>query len=100
MNKTIASAIALMAIIGSVFGAYFYIDNKYALSQELKRTEQRLEGKIISDQLNSVQDRIWKIEDRYDNKIMDSTVKEEYRKLQQQKIDLNNDLNNINKSVK
>jgi len=75
--------ISLLTIIGICFGAYIYIENRYALSEEVKKIEQRLDYKITSDQIQSKQQRIWGLEDRYPNKSkMPETVKEEYRQLE------------------
>ena len=56
--------ISILTIVGIAFGAYFYIENRYALSDELKQVEKRLDYKILSDQHNSIQHRIWQIQDR------------------------------------
>jgi hypothetical protein len=65
---------------------------KYALAEELKQTNKRLDQKIMSDQLNNVQQRIWLLEDRNKGKKMDTTVSEEYRALQEQKRELTEQL--------
>jgi predicted mannosyl-3-phosphoglycerate phosphatase (HAD superfamily) len=79
---TLTNIVSFLAIVSFVFGGYFYLEKRYALAQDLKKVEQRLEYKIVNDRLNSIQERIWKIEDRFENKPMDETTKEEYRKLQ------------------
>jgi hypothetical protein len=98
MKEKLAVIGALIVIIGTCFGVYFFAENRYALSQEVKKDIQeikqtqekeskRLDYKILSDQLRSVQDRIWKIKDRYENKPpKDPTVKEELRELEGSKI--------------
>lgn len=77
--------IAVLTILGFTFGAYFYLDNRYALSEDVKSIEKRLDYKIASDQLQSVQERIWQIEDRFQGNKMDPTTKEEIRNLEMQK---------------
>jgi len=97
MSKLCTTTVSILAIIGTIFGVYFWIDNRYALSEELNKTNQRLDYKIKSDQLNSVQDRIWRYDDRYKKRDMDDAAVGEYRALQQQKEELNKDLNQIKK---
>lgn len=82
--KLVGSIIALCTLIGIVFGTYFWIDSRYALSEELKKTQQRLDYKIISDRANSLQERIWKIEDRCKGGKTDQTTAEELRSLKKQ----------------
>ena len=89
--------ITILTILGFAFGAYFYIENRYALSQELEKTKQRLEYKIVGDQIQSIQDRIWKIIDRFQKKEMDETTKEELRSLEVNKEKLNDKLKALEK---
>ena len=90
--------ISIFTIIGIAFGAYFYIDNRYALSQEVKKIEQRLDYKIIADQLQTKQERIWKISDRYpDSQKMPPAVKEEKRQLETDKVILEKKLEKLEK---
>ena len=95
MNKYLTTIISVLTIFGIIFGAYLYIDNRYALSEELNKVNQRLDYKIKSDQLNAVQQRIWNFDDRYQKKGMDNVTTNEYRALQQQKDELNKELTNI-----
>jgi len=92
--------LAILFILGAFFGAYQYIDNRYALSANLgatqkamERLEQRLDQKMLSDQLKSIQDRIWKIEDRCGKEPKDPTVREELRKLYEEKRQIEGELN-------
>jgi len=77
--------IGILVIIGVFFGAYQYQESRYAKCGELKAIEQRLDYKILTDQSQSIQQRIWTIEDRYKGKEMPDSVKEEYRKLLEDK---------------
>jgi hypothetical protein len=97
MKEKLAVIGALIILIGTCFSVYFYAENRYALSQELKQTQQRLEYKIISDQLHSVQDRIWKIQDRCGKDPADPTVNEELRKLEMDKIAIGDKLKEMEK---
>jgi len=85
MKEKITVIGGILAIIGVIFTAYFWIDGRYALSQELEKTKARLEYKILSDQFQAISDRIWKIKDRAGEKPKDPTVKEELRQLESDK---------------
>lgn len=84
-NGTIATIIALLTIIGICFSVYFYFERRYALAEDLKKVESRLDYKILSDRLQSIQDRIWKIIDRCSGKPTDVTINEELRELENKK---------------
>ena len=91
--KLLAAAITcLLTFAGIFYGFHEYLDDRYALAESLKQTQQRLDQKITSDQLNSVTQRIWLLEDRHRGKAMDKTVSEEYRSLQEQKKELSEQL--------
>jgi len=78
--------ISILTVVGIAFGAYFYIDNRYAQCEDVKKIERRLDYKIIADQLKSVQDRIWRLEDRNaKEKVIPKSVKEEQRQLEEDK---------------
>ena len=90
--KMLVAAIACLVTFGGfLVGLHNYME-RYALAEELKQTNKRLDQKIMSDQLNNVQQRIWTLEDRYKGKKMESSVSEEYRVLQEQKKQLNDEL--------
>lgn len=97
MKEKIATTIGILTIIGIVFGGYFWIENRYALSEELRKIEQRLDYKIISDQIQSIQDRIWKIIDRSGSRPKDAIIKEELRQLEEIKANLKMKLENLEK---
>lgn len=84
-GKLLKTIISLLTFVGIIFGAYFYIDNRYAKSEELKQTnksveevKKRFEYKITQDALEAAEQRTYRIETAYDNKKMPDTVKEEY----------------------
>jgi len=78
--------LGILGIVGIIFGAYFYIDNRYAQSEDLKQIERRLDYKIISDQLEFKDQRITVIRNRYpDLSKMPYTVKEEFERLEREK---------------
>lgn len=77
--------IAVGTLVAIAFGGYFYIEKRFALAEELDKVKNRLEYKIKSDQLLSIQDRIWRIEDRMEDAKPTPTEKEELRKLKEDK---------------
>jgi len=85
MNKTIKIITSLAGIVGLCFSIYFFVDERYALAAEMKKIEQRLEYKIIGDQYDKVQDRIWKLNDRLKGTNSDKPIIEEIRELELQK---------------
>ncbi len=90
VNTIIASACGLLVLLGAAFGSNAY----YAKSTDLKLVEMRLDRKILNDKISTAQDRIWKIEDRYEDKEIPDSVKEELRilkkKLEDDKLLLDN----------
>lgn len=98
MNKLTSSIIALCTVISFAFGTYFFIDSRYALADNVKQIEQRLDYKIKSDQLDQAQARSWNLEDRYKSvDKMPAAVKEEYRDLQDKKEKLKESLKSLEK---
>ena len=87
--------IALTTLVGTAFT----VDNRYAKDEQVKQVEQqvqkvekRLDKKILKDRANALQERIWKLEDRYEKKKMPKTVQEELRKLKIELVDIQKNL--------
>lgn len=106
LQKVIGIIIGIFTIVGIFFGAFKYIDGNYAkayqteeqikqTTKQIKMVENRLDYKITSDQVQSINQRMWQIEDRYERKQMPETVKEEYRKLQEDKKELQKKLDSL-----
>lgn len=84
--KTVQTIVALIVIIGStIIGAYLFIDDRYALAEDVKNVKARLEYKILSDQIDNIQQRIWKIEDRYHDVHISIEAADELRDLKYRK---------------
>ena len=98
MEKKLSLIITLATILSIAFGAYFFIDSRYALAESVKQVEQRLDYKITSDQANEIQNRLWKLDDRYGKpEKMPEAVKEEYRDLKEKKARLTDTLKSLEK---
>lgn len=87
----------LATIIGITWGAYSFLDSKYALAEEMKLIEKRLDIKILEDNISHLQNRIWSIEDRYQKRSMPDDMKIEYRRSLKEKEDLEKKLDTIYK---
>ena len=96
-NGILTALVSILTILGFAFASYFYVESTYAKGEEVQKIEQRLEYKIKSDQGKEIQQRLWLLEDRYEKKPMAETIKEEYRKLQEEKKSIDNDLNQLRK---
>ena len=97
--------IAILTIIGFVFGAYIFLDTRFAEEEKVEQIQfnvdqvgKRLDFKIVKDKFQAVQERIWNLEDRFggkDLKDADQTTKEEYRNLQIQQHELKGELKEL-----
>ena len=91
--------IATLTIISIVFGVYFWQEKTYAKNDRVELIAMRLEQKIVNDELSGIQERIWKLEDRFECvgeqeclKVMPQTEREEYRNLLEKKKKLEEEL--------
>ena len=82
-------------IVGActMVGTAFTIDNRYAkaidmdeVNEYVQQVDKRLEIKILKDRANAIQERMWKIEDRYGMDVTDMTKdkRDQYRKLKKE----------------
>lgn len=87
MKTTLSAIGGILLIIGVFFGVYKYIDDRYALAEELRLVSQRLEYKIKDDQRFSIQQEMRQIEERNIGKSIekwDSRDRLRYKDLQDQ----------------
>ena len=75
----ISTVVGLFAICGGLYS----LDATYARSEQLCKVEQRLDRKILSDDAMRLQQRIWRLKDRYGEE--DAEQLPEYREIQQQR---------------
>ena len=64
MKKT-GSIIGAILTIASLIGVAFAVDSHFAKAEELSYVSDRLEHKIISDRITDIDERLWKIESRW-----------------------------------
>lgn len=87
--------LGLLSLISSLFGGFFFLDGRYAkatdtkeIKEQTRKVEQRLENKIILDRVDKLQERIWKYQDRYGDRLekaKDKLIIEEYKKIQDER---------------
>lgn len=82
----------IIFVVATAFSVFFFNETRYADSALVEQVSLRLDQKIISDQLKSVQGRIWALEDRYRGNDMPTSVFEEYRALLEEKVKLKKQL--------
>lgn len=89
--------LAIMAILAASFGAYQHLE-RYALAEDLKKVEQRLDYKIISDQLEYKQQKMEQIEDRYKSvEKAPEVIQKDYKRLREEKNRLEKKLDALEK---
>ena len=89
LSTIISILIGLSVLIGAGISGTQY----FAKATDLQAVVVRLDRKILQDDYNWKQRRIWAIEDRWHGRQMPQTVREEYRKLK-------NDLRLIERKLK
>ena len=89
MNTLIAVAVGFCTMMGTAFT----IDSRYAkvgemseVNEYVQQVDERLELKILKDRADAIQERMWKIEDRYGMDIaeMPDDKRDQYRKLKKE----------------
>ena len=84
----VKSLCSVCVLIGIVFSAYFYLDGTYAKADKVELLALRLEQKIKQDRAQAVQERLWRIEDRYKvtncESLIDDTARQQCRELRRE----------------
>ena len=80
------TAIAVLVGLSTLLGTAFTIDSRYAKVDYVTQIDKRLELKILQDRANALQERMWKIEDRYGMEVSDmpEDKRDQYRKLKKE----------------
>jgi len=92
------AAVAVVASLIAIGGAFVAVDQRYAHAAEFKKLEMRLEQKILSDRSGQLQERMWKLEDRAD-KARKSVDTNEMRQLVKDKDEVDQKLKAINQNA-
>ena len=92
--KKISIILGLVISLTVIVGAAAKLDGRWAKTEQLVMVAQRLDQKIIQDRINAIQERLWRLEDKYGNIIanMISTVRDQYRRLLKEMKDLEKQL--------
>ena len=95
MNLKRISVISGVLISLSILtGTLFKLDSRWAKAGDVEQLAIRLEQKIQSDRADNIQERLWKLEDKfgYDVSKMPPTIRDQYRILQQERQEINRKL--------
>lgn len=93
--KKLSLVLGIILAFMSIGGSAYQIDKRFAKAEQVQQIEWRLDQKIIKDRVEALQERIWRLEDRYYNEKMPEEVKDEVRKLKHEKELLSNELNKL-----
>lgn len=101
VGLTIASGSVLVGGYQGVTWTHDKVQQIDQLATHVFLIAERLESKIQQDNLNAIQTRQWNLEDRYKGSIEKApqTVREEYRKLEAEKAELEKKLQEIEQQV-
>jgi hypothetical protein len=114
-KELMATILGIIGIISICFATFFWMENRYACAgdmvkamETIKKVADRLDQKMLVDQLGETQKRIYTIEDRYcpdkskpctEDK-MPQTVREEYRRLLKERTDLQKEIDTFKPAKK
>ena len=79
--KRLFTWLSILAGTVTLIGGLYAVDCHYAKADRLELVEQSLKQYIQQNRANWLQERLYMLEDRYYNKEMPLSVKEEYRRL-------------------
>lgn len=73
-----------------IVGAGAKLDRRWAKADQLVMVAQRLDQKIIQDRINAIQERLWHLENKYGNTVvnMPEAIRDQYRRLLKEMKDL------------
>ena len=83
MHK-ILSAVGMVGVaVSTMYGGMNWVEDRYARAPRVELLELRFEEKVLTDRAVAIQDRIWEIEDRYQDflAVAPVSVKEEHRQM-------------------
>jgi dsDNA-binding SOS-regulon protein len=80
----ILSAFGMVGVaVSTMYGGMNWVEDRYARAPRVELLELRFEEKVLTDRAVAIQDRIWEIEDRYQDflTVAPVSVKEEHRQM-------------------
>lgn len=101
-TKIVSFVTAGGTALATLFGGASFVDTRYAHQDNVVLIEMRLEQKILTDRANQLQQRIWKIEDRYGIDLFEAPgpIKEEYRQLKDEMADVDQEIGSVQQEYK
>ena len=107
--EKVSTLIAISIGVTTLVGTAFTVDTRYAKSNDVEEimvmvnnVDRRLEIKLKKDRCNSLQERMWKIEDRYgmDVSKMPGEKRDQYRELKKEFDELQLEIKELMKQPK
>lgn len=107
--KKVATIVGLIIGLCTIIGTVYKLDIRWHQATALAKVEQqvagvnaRLEIKICNDKLNNIQERMWKLKDRYGEDLDEfpQDAKDEYRRLEKEKEELEKKIKEIRAKIK
>lgn len=98
-KEILTIVMSLIAFASIIWGAQAYLYNNFASASEVQQLEKRLDVKILEDRLSNIQDRVWKIEDRYFEQRIPKETVEQMRILNNEKNKIEKELDILNKAT-
>lgn len=105
--KYITGIAGVLALVGMFFAAYFFIDERYALEKELRKSnlqieilDKRLQSKIIADSKDQIQNRIWTLEELLEKEPSRINYKNDIKELQMQKSKLEEQYKELREQIR
>lgn len=92
--KKISVTLGLIISLTVIVGAGAKLDRRWAKADQLVMVAQRLDQKIIQDRINAIQERLWRLEDKYGSIIanLPEIIRDQYRRLLKEIEDLEKQL--------
>lgn len=94
LKEFIIIVLAMVSFGGFIWGSQSYLEKRYALAEDVEKLSNRLDQKILEDRRDNIQQRIWKLEDKYSNEIPDD-IKDQYRQFQKELEELDKKLDKL-----
>lgn len=79
--KRVSVIIGVVLGLSTMTGSVVAVNDYFAKAAELELVAMRLDQKIQQDRCDRLQERVWKLQDRYIGREMPTSVREELRRL-------------------
>jgi hypothetical protein len=89
--------ISLIVIVSACFGVFFWSVNYFCLAEEFKDFKKTVEYRFKSDQIYKTNERIWQLEERVKKSPSDETAAKELKRLDVEKKQYEQELQELGK---